>query len=229
MATTPASAGAARKAPAKQEGRKPEPKKLTDKQGAFALEYVRDLNATRAAIAAGFSAKTASVQGYQLLQNTLVREEIARLNAERVERLKMDADQLLIRLLEEAHADIADLFDDAGGLKPVSEWPMPWRRGLVGGLEIEEEYADEEEDEVELEGQPQGGALKRRRKKKRRVAVGRISKVKLSDRVKRLELIGKHTNVRAFDRSITVKPDVDALQEFAKLIQGRSIKPMGAK
>nr|WP_295467481.1 hypothetical protein [Mesorhizobium sp.] len=54
-------------------------------------------------------------------------------------------------------------------------------------------------------------------------------KIRFTDRTALKGLIGKHTNVRAFDRTITVKPDVDAHQEFARLIQGRSIKPVGAK
>lgn len=228
MVKKPASAGAARRAPA-QPRAKPEPKKLTDKQGAFALEYVVDLNATRAATAAGFSAKTAAVQGYQLLQNPLVRKEIDRLKEERAERLKMDADRLLLRLLEEVHADVADLFDEVGGLKPIHEWPMAFRTGLIGGFEVEEEYGDEDEAEEGLEQQGHGGALKRAIKRK--IAVGRISKIKLSDRTRRLELIGKHTGVRAFDRTVPIKLDdaASVLKQLGELVSGRSIRPQGAK
>lgn len=50
---------------------------LTPKQQRFVAEYLKDLNATQAAIRAGYSAKTAEQQGYQLLQKTSVAEAVA--------------------------------------------------------------------------------------------------------------------------------------------------------
>ena len=50
---------------------------LTDKQKRFVEEYLVDLNATQAAIRAGYSEKTAEQQAYQLLQKTSVSEAIA--------------------------------------------------------------------------------------------------------------------------------------------------------
>ena len=50
--------------------------KLTPKQRAFVAEYAVDKNATQAAIRAGYSAKTADVQGPRLLGNVRVREQI---------------------------------------------------------------------------------------------------------------------------------------------------------
>jgi len=45
---------------------------LTLKQPRFVAEYLKDLNATQAAIRAGYSRKTAEVQGSRLLRNALV-------------------------------------------------------------------------------------------------------------------------------------------------------------
>jgi phage terminase small subunit len=56
---------------------------LTAKQKAFCQEYLIDLNSTQAATRAGYSSKTAGVQGYQLLQKTSVADRIAELQAER--------------------------------------------------------------------------------------------------------------------------------------------------
>ncbi|ANY83325.1 hypothetical protein BB934_34035 (plasmid) [Microvirga ossetica] len=50
---------------------------LTDKQKRFVEDYLVDLNATQAAIRAGYSAKTAEQQAYKLLQKTSVSEAIA--------------------------------------------------------------------------------------------------------------------------------------------------------
>ena len=54
-------------------------KTLTDKQQAFCFEYIKDNNATQAAITAGYSKKGASVQGSLLLANIKIATEIRRL------------------------------------------------------------------------------------------------------------------------------------------------------
>lgn len=74
--------------------------KLTDKQQRFVEEYLKDLNATRAAIDAGYSKKTAEQQGYQLLQKTLVSEAIQEAQQKRSERTKIDADYVLKTIQE---------------------------------------------------------------------------------------------------------------------------------
>lgn len=73
---------------------------LTTQQQVFVSEYIQDFNATRAAIAAGYSERGARVQGHRLLTNANVAAEIKRLVAERV----MSADEALIRLSEQAKA-----------------------------------------------------------------------------------------------------------------------------
>ena len=49
---------------------------MTPKQAGFVEEYLVDLNATQAAIRAGYSPKTAEVQGSRLLANAKVREAV---------------------------------------------------------------------------------------------------------------------------------------------------------
>ena len=49
---------------------------MTPKQQAFVSEYLIDLNATQAAIRAGYSPKTAEQLGYQLLQHPSVRAAV---------------------------------------------------------------------------------------------------------------------------------------------------------
>lgn len=58
---------------------KPVKKKLTDKQQAFCIEYMKDFNATQAVIKAGYSEKGAKTMGSQLLANINVASEIKRL------------------------------------------------------------------------------------------------------------------------------------------------------
>ncbi len=146
---------------------------LTDKQRRFVDEYLIDLNATQAAIRAGYSPKTAKSQGQRLLTNADIANAIFEAKADRSERTRIDADWLLRRLADEAEADLADLYDDNGALRPVHEWPEIWRKGLVAGLDVEE---------IREEG----------------VTIGQVKKLKLADRIRRIELIGKHVDVRAF-------------------------------
>jgi phage terminase small subunit len=150
---------------------------LTPKQQRFVQEYLIDLNASAAAKRAGYSVKTADQLGYQLLQNPLVAAAISAGRQVQAERAQVDADWLLGRLEIEANADLADLYDEKGALKPVKDWPLIWRQGLIAGVETAQEFE-------EVDG--------------RKVQTGLVHKVKISDRAKRLELIGRHRRVGAW-------------------------------
>lgn len=167
--------------------------KLTAKQAAFAAEYLIDLNATQAAIRAGYSAKTAYSMGQRLLKHVEVAAAIAEALAERVERTRINADWVLQRLAGEAIADIADLYGDDGAIKPVHEWPLAFRQGLVAGIEVEELFEGRGED---------------------REHVGRVRKIKLTDRTRIVELIGKHIDVQAFKERIAQEHTIS--EETAK-------------
>lgn len=74
--------------------------KLTDKQTAFVREYLVDLNATQAAIRAGYSERTASRIGPQLLGKNWVREAIEKALAKRARRVEVTQDYVLSNLVE---------------------------------------------------------------------------------------------------------------------------------
>lgn len=81
---------------------------LTDKQSMFAKEYLIDLNATQAAIRAGYSPKSAMEQGYQLLQKTSVQEEIQIQMNNRANRTEITADKVLKELAKLGFSDMRD-------------------------------------------------------------------------------------------------------------------------
>jgi phage terminase small subunit len=162
---------------------------MTPKQEQFVREYLIDLNATQAAIRAGYSAKTANEQGARLLANVSVRAAIDAARSERSQETKIDAAWVLKRLADEAVADINDLYTDSGAIKPVSEWPLIWRQGLVAGVKHQELRDGEGNRTGEF-----------------------IVDVKLSDRIRRIELIGKHVGVKAFEEQIAVT-GLDALAD----------------
>ena len=74
---------------------------------AFINEYLKDFNATQAAIRAGYSAKTAYSQGARLLKNVEISEAIRA----RLDELQMSADEALKRLADIARGDMVDLMD----------------------------------------------------------------------------------------------------------------------
>ena len=69
--------------------------RLTVKQKRFCDEYLIDLNATQAAIRAGYSPKTAAASAARLLRNVKVQEYIAQRMAEKESELIADQDEVL--------------------------------------------------------------------------------------------------------------------------------------
>ena len=98
---------------------------LTAKQRLFVDEYLVDLNATQAAIRAGYSEKTAEQQAYQLLQKTSVQRAISDAVKARAERTGIDQDRVVDELAKIAFADMAHYvrFDGANAYIDFSAMP----------------------------------------------------------------------------------------------------------
>jgi len=71
---------------------------LTAKQKQFVAEYLIDLNATAAAVRAGYAKRSAEVEGHRLLRNAKVAAEIAKARTERCNRTQITADYVLCKL-----------------------------------------------------------------------------------------------------------------------------------
>ena len=69
--------------------------KLTAKQQAFISEYLVDLNATQAAIRAGYSEKTAQEQSSRLLSNVIIQAEIQKAMDKRSNKLEITSEYVL--------------------------------------------------------------------------------------------------------------------------------------
>ena len=79
--------------------------KLTAKQERFVEEYIVDLNATQAAIRAGYSEKTARQTGSENLSKPYIQEAIAEAKQNRSDRLQVTQDGVIKGLLREAQRD----------------------------------------------------------------------------------------------------------------------------
>lgn len=93
--------------------------KLTVKQQCFVDEYLIDLNATQAAIRAGYSAKTADQQGSRLLANVKVQQTIAEEMAKRSKRTGINQDRVILELARLAFVNITDIVDDQCKIKKL--------------------------------------------------------------------------------------------------------------
>ncbi|MCC3159693.1 terminase small subunit [Hymenobacter sp. 15J16-1T3B] len=72
---------------------------LTPKQELFCLEYLKDLNGTQAAIRAGYAKESAQEQASRLLSNAMVAARVHEQMQARAERVQVDADWVLTRLV----------------------------------------------------------------------------------------------------------------------------------
>src|SRR3954464_14983233 len=78
---------------------------LNDRQACFVAEYLVDLNATQAAIRAGYSARTANEQAARLLANVSVAAAIAEAQAGRSRRAEVTQDRVVLELARVAFGD----------------------------------------------------------------------------------------------------------------------------
>ncbi|RAU81972.1 terminase small subunit [Pontibacter arcticus] len=97
-----------------------EKENLTPKQQRFCLEYMKDCNATAAAIRSGYSEKTANEQGARLLANVSIQQEVQRLQKQVEDKTGIQVKQLVQELAKVAFADMPDLINpETGELKDL--------------------------------------------------------------------------------------------------------------
>jgi len=173
-------------------------RKLTQKQESFVYEYLIDLNATKAATRAGYSAKTAYSIGEENLRKPEIKNAIATQMKNRMQRVTIDSDAMLERLVGIDNMDLLDIMNDDMTTKPLSEWPEVWRK-TISSIDVMEQVVSASDGSE-------------------RVAV--IKKIKLPDKQKNLEMLGRHVDVQAWQNkaSVEVTPH-RTLEELAKEIQ----------
>ena len=106
--------------------------KLTPKQARFVEEYLVDLNATQAAIRAGYSESTARAIGHENLTKPDIQEAIAEARG-----TEITADRVLEEYAKIAFFDPRKLFMADGGIKPVEQWDDDVA-AVIGALDVVE-------------------------------------------------------------------------------------------
>ena len=111
----------------------------SSRRGLFAVEYLKDFNATLAAMRAGYSPKTAASQGQRLLNSAAVKRLIAEAHARLFEKVKVSVERVRAEYWAIALADIGQFVDERWRLRPISRVPEEARCAL-SELVIEERY-----------------------------------------------------------------------------------------
>ena len=137
--------------------------KLTEKQQRFVEEYLIDLNATQAAIRAGYSVKTANEQGSQNLAKLSIQQAIAEQMAERSKRTGINQDRVVLELAKIALVKMTDIVDSQGRIKSDAS---PDDLACIESVKYKESESDT------------GSSVER--------------EVKIASKLKALELLGKH-------------------------------------
>ena len=169
-------------------------RKLAPMQSVFVQEYLIDLNATQAAIRAGYSAKTAEQQGYQLLQKPSVQAAIAARQKEREQRTAVTADRVLLEAARLALFDPRKLFNDDGSPKGINELDDD-TAAAVAGIEVVEQFEGSGKD---------------------RVFVGYLKKYRIADKNQALEKLFRHHGLYERDNEQQTDPLTALLHTIAK-------------
>ena len=173
--------------------------KLTIKQEAFCLAYIESGNASaayRSAYNAGrMKPATINRKAKELLDNGKIAARLQVLSAELNERAMVDATYVLRRMVEIDEMDVIDILQDSGELKPVTQWPKVWRQYL-SGFEVAELTEGRGDDKQIL---------------------GVLKKIKWPDKLKNLEMLGKHLQVGAFVNKVDITTNGESLKVAADM------------
>jgi phage terminase small subunit len=164
--------------------------KLTDKQEMFCKEYLIDLNATQAAIRAGYSKKTAKDIACENLAKPNIQNRITELKEERSKRIEIDSDGVLKELKNWAEGDYTELMLLTA--KQIKELAPEIRRLITGFKRTTRRIPGTDEEEIQIE-------------------------IKFIDKIKAMEMISKHIGFYEKDNSQSNKqPIIISLGEGTK-------------
>jgi phage terminase small subunit len=151
-------------------------RELTKKERLFVAELPKDWVGSQAVVRAGYRAKDnqrAAEIACQLLKKTQVKQAIEKAMEERLKKAGIHSERVLLEIARVALSDTRKLYNDDGSLKHPKDWPDDVA-AAVAGAETFEEFAGRGEN---------------------RQQIGWTKKVRLFDKVRALEMLGKHLNL----------------------------------
>lgn len=153
---------------------------LTEQQKRFCEEYVIDFNGARAAREAGYAQKGDRVQASRLLTYDNVSEYIQHLLELKSERTRITADMVVAEIAKVAFLNVEDFYDDMG-LKPLSELDENAKAAISSYQTKRIKVGKDKHEDVPI--------------------------MKVHDKMKALELLGKH--VGAFEKDNQQKQPIN--------------------
>jgi len=176
---------------------------LTPRQQRFVEEYIVSLNATQAAIRAGYSAETARAQGSRLLTNADIERAIASAKEARSKATGITAERVIEELAVLAFSDVTHYdVDDEGNVTLAAGAPSNAHRAI--------------------------SAIKRRISTDKDGAVTREVELKLWDKPGPLKLAGRHVNVAGFFDKVEVTGKDGGPVRFENLTTSERVARLGA-
>jgi phage terminase small subunit len=169
-----------KKIPAKKSPKKtvkPEPDELNDQVIRFCDNYLIHFNAAKAAVQAGYSAKTAAQQASRMLTKVKVQEYLQSRKEKIAEKLQYSQERTMLEIARIAFSDIRGLFTVDGALKSLTELDDD-TAAVISSVEVSEEEVTARDIESEL-----------------KIVAGTTKKVKLWDKTKALEMLAKHYKI----------------------------------
>jgi len=158
---------------------------MQDNHIKFADKYFETLNASESAIYAGFSEATAKQSGYQVLQREDVQEYLAKLRENYSSKHGVTRDRLIEEYAKIAFFDIREIYDVDGGLVHVKQLDDK-SAGAIASIKSTEEWGEDDEG--------------------RKVVVGTNKEVKIFDKIRALQDLGKHLGLFEKDNSQKTPP-----------------------
>lgn len=101
---------------------------LTEKQQLFCLFYIRNFNATQAAIKAGYSKESAYQIGYENLMKPEIRAEVERLKVIKRQSIMINEDDIVERYMRIACLLLKTLTGQGGAIISLSFYVISWFR-----------------------------------------------------------------------------------------------------
>lgn len=178
-------------------------KALNPKQQQFVVEYLVDLNATQAAIRAGYSPKTAGVQGFDLLKKPEIAAAIESLRNEHAKNTGLTVERVLTEAMRLAFFDIRKLTDAEGNPIPINQLDDD-TAAAIQGLELATERSRDEDGSVTV-----------------------VRKYKIADKNAALERLFKHLGL--FQKDNDQNNPAKALQALLDVVDGSKLPLAGSR
>lgn len=174
---------------------------LNAKQTKFVNEYLKDLNASQAAIRAGYSKNTSRSIANKLMTNADIQAEISRKMGKRSARTEITADRVLLELSRLAFLDVRKAFNKDGSLKAIHELDDD-TAAAVAGMDITEFGSGDEQSGV-------------------------VKKIKLSDKKGALELVMRHLGMNTTPVNADLDSELKRLEIEKRKVELEKMKSAG--